>query len=514
VVLADTGFSDNTSLDPIYDDNSPSLDVNPEWEAKDFHDFETDESLDRSDLWFKKHHRHGHHGKHHHRHRNKHYHNKHHHHNNNNKHDHHNKHHHKHHHNKHHNKQKKCSKRYERLTITDVINGETYTRTVTAAVPQSTTAITSAQSQILLEVRPLRALLPMVVAHRFHAMVRSPSRILLEDRQSHALLPMEAAHRFHAMVQSPSRIRLTTKQLRVPTAARPGPSIAALKTIPFMTVEPVKNSTCDRNRCHQEGDTASCLLDCMVHIQYGIGDGTDSGSVYSVDPDNGYLSKKLFDVRDTGKIFGLAVNKYFTEMKSSSSNVYRGQPPGSYWQEEKALNKGLGLESYGSRQDGMFVYAGATGGGKIYVHAANSTDASEYQFVRPSSGSGSSFCTTYDTCFFDLALDGDDYAWIVNKDNNLYISANPQSSNWGGQVKYIGKIANMPSGGMLYGIAFDAKGNVYYAGYLDGKVGGFILQAKATDPLNAKQVFSKSDIAISDLASCAYPKVNTKALLG
>ncbi|KAF9579677.1 hypothetical protein BGW38_003967, partial [Lunasporangiospora selenospora] len=269
--------------------------------------------------------------------------------------------------------------------------------------------------------------------------------------------------------------------------------------------ETYTRTVCDADRCQQESNSAICLVDCSLRVQFGIFGGTDNGAIYYIDTEDDFKATRLFESRSTGTVWSIAVNRKETEMKASGGYVYKGQPQ-DYWLAQSPLDSGNNLDAYGSRKDGTFIYGSASRGGRMWVHAADSTDRTEYTFTNNPSNSVK-FCSGYYYCILDIALDGDNYAWVNDAYGNLFISEQPQTTEWGGPMKYIGKISYFP-GGSVWGIAFDAKGYVYYGGANSGSTYGWIVRAPVATPLETTLVYSNSASTIGDLASCAYPKAH------
>ncbi|KAG0320663.1 hypothetical protein BGZ99_004382 [Dissophora globulifera] len=232
--------------------------------------------------------------------------------------------------------------------------------------------------------------------------------------------------------------------------------------------------------------------------------------------ENNNAMAKLYDANTTGSVWSLAVNKDGLELKSNFGTV-SSVTPGTSWQTASALYSSLSIQAYGCRQDGTFIYASTLGGGNTYSHTTLTGATVQALFTNLASNK-TPFCSlTPESCIYDVALDGYDYAWFLSANCDLYVSTSPQTAVFGGTVKHIGKIRGVPSGAVCWGLAFDGYANVYYAGMVFTTAtfsnDGWIAKAPMVNPLASTTLLTTTGAQISDLASCAFPKTNVTALL-
>jgi len=195
------------------------------------------------------------------------------------------------------------------------------------------------------------------------------------------------------------------------------------------------------------------MVDCEVQIHASIYGGTDNGAIFKYDIENNGTYSMLYDVKATGTVWSIAVNKQLTEMKTTGGYVYRGKP-NAYWNYTPVLNQGCNLDAYGSRKDGMFINASGSNGGNIWYHPDLPIGEPYSSKFTNLPGNSLIFCSGYDLCILDIAFDGNGYAWVIGSLGDQYISTLKQDLVIGGPMKYIGKIKY--PGGNSWGIAFDA----------------------------------------------------------
>ncbi|KAG0235915.1 hypothetical protein BGW41_000606, partial [Actinomortierella wolfii] len=270
--------------------------------------------------------------------------------------------------------------------------------------------------------------------------------------------------------------------------------------------------TCDAYGCWQQTPTeAMCLVECQVNMYAGFWYNATYGTVVSMGIDTGYNTTLVFDSNGTSSLNSLGVNVAQTVYKVNPQGQAFVAQPGQVFTPAPNLDHPTGgqFSSLASRADGIFLMA-PRNGTTAYYFPPNTTDPPIPVIYTNLPGNAVTFCSSTETCYGDIAFDGNGYLWVFAPDGHIFISTTSQTTALGGPLKYIGTIpvTDLNPGAA---IAFDAKGNVYMGGNRAG-AGGFLYKATMEDPLNGSIVLT--DVPhIIDLATCVYPTNDISHLL-
>lgn len=249
------------------------------------------------------------------------------------------------------------------------------------------------------------------------------------------------------------------------------------------------------------------------------GNKDDNGDLYSHSAKTGERKEKLNDAHNHyGQSNAIAPDgtHYVVE---NQSDIWMGHP-GAHFNRSDSLSGGRdSIDSFGFRKDGTgFFFHASNNQVSYFKHEPGNPNPPKNSLrIVPAAGeSRIPFGRGEDQFVADIAFDGNDRAWLIGLNGNLWVVDDTSStSEW--QARFVQQFPqlDLPGQSKYIGIAFDSTGNVYLCGGQrenNRSSRRFIARGSVQDSSKLELIYDGGSMSGSygDLSSSHFPKIKLK----